>query len=92
MPLPLAVVEVEVVTPEGDIMRASDKENQHIFWGVRGGGNNFGVVTSFRLRVHPMKTQEFTTGVMAFEPAKFERVLQAVDVSGRRNLAVSSCD
>ena len=45
---------VELVTPDGELVRASDDENEDLFWGVRGGGGNFGVVTSFEFEAHPV--------------------------------------
>ena len=43
---------VEVVTARGEVLHASNKENSELFWGVRGGGGNFGVATSFEFMLH----------------------------------------
>ena len=48
------VLSFEVVTAEGKLVTASAAENPDLFWALRGGGGNFGVVTSFEFRVHPV--------------------------------------
>ena len=49
------LLSVEIVTAEGDVLTASEDEHPDLFWALRGGGGNFGVVTSFEYRVHPVR-------------------------------------
>ena len=51
------VVSFELVTAAGEVVRASAEENPELFWGLCGGGGNFGVVTGFEFVLHPVGTQ-----------------------------------
>ena len=60
---------VEIVTAEGKVVRTSKEEEPDLFWAVRGGGGNFGVVTSLEFQLHPLGPT-VTGGVIAYP---FER-------------------
>ncbi|WP_028583693.1 FAD-binding oxidoreductase [Desulfogranum mediterraneum] len=68
------LVSAEVVTADGALLTASQDENQDLFWGIRGGGGNFGIVTSFELRCAEIGTEVFA-GVIA---KKFEHAEQYI--------------
>ncbi len=55
---------VEIVTADGKVLRASERENSDLFWGVRGGGGNFGIVTSFDFEAYPLGPIVMCAGVM----------------------------
>ena len=48
------LISMEVVTAEGKLVRASAEENPDLFWALRGGGGNFGIVTAFEYQLHPV--------------------------------------
>jgi FAD/FMN-containing dehydrogenase len=64
---------VEIVTAGGDLLRASADENAELFWAVRGGGGNFGVVTAFEFRAH--RTTDVYFGTISFPAAEGPTVL-----------------
>ena len=55
----------DVVTADGDFLVASADENPDLFWGLRGGGGNFGIVTSFEFALHPLGP-EILAGLLAW--------------------------
>ena len=69
------VLSADVVTADGDVLRASADENADLFWGLRGGGGNFGIVTSFEYRLHPVGPTVLA-GVMLHPAAKAREVLR----------------
>jgi len=50
------IIACEVVTAEGELVTASEESHPDLFWGLRGGGGNFGIVSSFLFRAHPVTT------------------------------------
>jgi len=65
------LISAEVVTVDGKVLRASPEENSDLFWAIRGGGGNFGIVSSFEYTLHPVGPM-ITGGLIAhpFERAR----------------------
>jgi FAD/FMN-containing dehydrogenase len=69
------IVSADVVTADGQFVRASAEENADLFWGLRGGGGNFGVVTSFKFRLHAVGPTVLA-GVLLYPAARAPEVLR----------------
>jgi FAD/FMN-containing dehydrogenase len=66
--------EVEIVTADGTVRRASRTEHDDLFWAIRGGGGNFGVATEFVFRLHEVGPQ-VTSGLIAWPASEADGVL-----------------
>ncbi|KAM6505372.1 hypothetical protein FSOLCH5_014592 [Fusarium solani] len=68
-----------VVLPSGEIVKASENENQDLFWGLRGAGQNFGVVVEFEFKLHLQGN--LWTGILAFPPSPpvVQKIVEAVN-------------
>lgn len=77
------VVGFDVVTPDGRLRRAEAGQNPDLYWALRGGGGNFGVVTSFELRLHEMQ-REVIGGQIAFPVEQARQILEFYGEYGPR--------
>jgi FAD/FMN-containing dehydrogenase len=68
------LLSADVVTADGELVRASAGENADLFWGLRGGGGNFGIVTSFEYRLHSVG-QTVLAGAVLYPAARAGEVL-----------------
>jgi FAD/FMN-containing dehydrogenase len=80
------LLSADVVLASGALVHASPKENEDLFWAIRGGGGNFGVVTSFEFRLHPIGP-EVTAGLIVHPFSNAKQLLQ-----GYRQVAMGSPD
>jgi hypothetical protein len=65
---------VDIVTADGNLITADMSENKDLFWGLRGGGGNFGIVTSFKFSLHPVK--EVLGGTVYYPAEKAKEVFR----------------
>ena len=83
------LLEADVVLADGSFVTANEKMNSDLFWALRGGGGNFGVVTSFLYKLHPIST--VYGGPMFWELKDAGKVMRAwrdfiMDCSGNHKL------
>jgi FAD/FMN-containing dehydrogenase len=84
---------VELVTADGRLLRADEREHPDLYWGIRGGGGNFGVVTSFTFRLHQVGPRVLA-GPVLYPAEQAEQVLRryrdwAKDVPGEVSTVVN---
>ena len=76
---------IQIVTADGQLRYADENENSDLFWGVRGGGGNFGIVTMFEFQLHPMN-KDVVGGRITFD---FKDVKQLLKFHGEHSLEAS---
>jgi FAD/FMN-containing dehydrogenase len=70
-----SLLSAEIVTADGRRLHVSDKDEPDLFWAIRGGGGNFGVVTNFEFALHPVGP-EVTAGLMIFPLAQAQKLMR----------------
>jgi FAD/FMN-containing dehydrogenase len=81
-----SLLSCDVVTADGELLVASAEQNTELFWGLRGGGGNFGIVTSFEIALHPLGP-EILAGMLAWPMDAAPEVLRI-----QRHLAADAAD
>ena len=76
-----SVTAIELVTAEGELVRTDADNDPELFWALRGGGGNFGVVTALEFRLYPLT--EIYAGFMMWDWTEAERVLVEIDAERR---------
>jgi FAD binding domain len=71
------LISADVATADGQLLRASARENEELFWSIRGGGGNFGVVTAFEYQLHPIDL--VLVGGLSYPLDMAPRVLRCYD-------------
>lgn len=81
-----------MVVGDGSVLTTNASEQPDLFWGIRGGGCNFGVVTEFVFRLHPQGKTVFG-GLISFTDDKLEQIAAALDVwwENRQEKAACMC-
>jgi FAD/FMN-containing dehydrogenase len=67
-----------LITASGEILAVNATTNEDLFWGIRGGGGNFGVVTNFVLKLHPQPRKVFA-GPVIFSPLMLGNVVSVLE-------------
>jgi FAD/FMN-containing dehydrogenase len=80
-----------LVTADGSVVHASSKDNADLFWALRGGGGNFGVVTEFEVKLHPLKSVVLGEGLcLGNDISSAVAALERLHATGARRFEVES--
>lgn len=78
------LLQADMVLPNGDLVTASSSENADLFWAIKGGGNQFGIVYNWRLKTYPQSAQVYG-GLRTYTQDQIPSLLQAVNEFSNKN-------
>ncbi len=83
------LLSADIVTADGNRLTASETQNPDLFWAIRGGGGNFGIVSSFQFRLHPVR--EVLGGIVLYPAASAEAAAKVLGLYRRLTAEASEC-
>ena len=76
------IISLDVVLADGSLTKVSATSNPDLYWGMRGAGHNFGVVTQFHYKIHDRPTAKWYYSIMFFTADKLERFFELLNALG----------
>lgn len=76
------IIEMDVVTANGAMIRVSESSHPDLYWGMRGAGHNFGIVTRFKHKIYDIPYPEWYTATLVFTNDKLEDFFEILNVFG----------
>ena len=76
------IISLDVVLADGSLTKVSATSNPDLYWGMRGAGHNFGVVTQFRYKIHDRPTPNWYYTIMFFTADKLEKFFELLNAFG----------
>ena len=73
------IIEMDVVLADGSMIAVSESSHSDLFWGMRGAGHNFGIVTRFKYKVHDIPYPDWYFATIVFTDEKLEPFFQALN-------------
>lgn len=77
-----SIIELDVVLANGSIITVSESSHSDLFWGMRGAGHNFGIVTRFSYKIYDIPHPDWFFSTMTFTNDKLEAVFEALNTFG----------
>ena len=74
------IIEMDVVLADGLLIKVSDSSHADLYWGMRGAGHNFGIVTKFKYRIYDNPAPNWTIATLILTQAKLEEVFRQINM------------